>query len=359
MTVKEIILTGTKYTQIDKIRANIRDSFVDVQNKLVTKKNADKEKPSSGETRLYIGSEVRVKQEHFFLDLTHSIEYYNRVREALPPNICFFSKENLLQYLCKARKEYFSPSQNYFYDININYQYNYDCLTILPQGYIPFTLFHHDGKEDQERFYVNSLDEIWTNFRKIALPVISYVDIYKMSDENQNIIYYFDLKLNEEHEMKIPNQLESSIVDNIKEDLSITKTERKALVNARNGQGRFKYNLIQTMNHCPFTQISERHLLRASHIKPWASSNNRERLDGYNGLLLTPTYDVLFDRGLISFNNDGMLLISPLLSENTKVKLGLIEGEVYEIANKEGIRNKYLEYHRDYIFKKTLGLQLD
>lgn len=218
-------------------------------------------------------------------------------------------------------------------------------------------MFHHDGKEDPERFYINSPNQIWTVFRQIALPAISYVNIYKMINEKEEIIYYFELNLHKDYVYLSSTDQIFKTYRKINRDPAITITERKALINARSGQGKFKNNLFQTMFCCPFTQISERNLLRASHIKPWAFSNNVERLDGYNGLLLTPTYDVLFDRGLITFNNDGLLQISPLLSQSTRLKLGLTEGKVYAIANTSGQRNNYLQYHRDFIFKRNLGIE--
>ena len=68
------------------------------------------------------------------------------------------------------------------------------------------------------------------------------------------------------------------------------------------------------MPYCPFTMINDERLLRASHIKPWVVSNDKEKLDPKNGLTLSPTYDVLFDRGFISFQDNGNLMVSPFIS---------------------------------------------
>ena len=107
------------------------------------------------------------------------------------------------------------------------------------------------------------------------------------------------------------------------------------------------------MPTCPFTGISDTFLLRASHIIPWSQcTSNHDRLDGYNGLALTPSYDVLFDKGLISFNDDGSLLISPRLNPQISSSLGLVDGQVYNIQNINGNRNIYLEFHRNHIFKR-------
>jgi putative restriction endonuclease len=353
MSLKVVVLNGVSYHEVDKVTANIRDSFVDTENKLVTPSNAGKTSPSTGETRLYVGSEIHITQTGFFTNFSNTVYYRGRDRDALPTNICFFSKENLNEYLISAGLEYYSPTQNYFYSISSNYSRNLQLIRSIPDDYVPFTLFHHDGQQDQERFYVNSRDEIWSIFRKVSLPIITSVTIYKMVDSNSNIIYYFEVNLHDKFKSLISPVNYMRTMRAIKRS-NISETEKKALVNARNGQGAYKNALLQTMAQCPFTEISERFLLRASHIKPWAVSDNTERLDGYNGLLLSPTYDVLFDRGMISFQNNGELLVSPLLSVDTRRKLNLVEGQIYDIANSHGIRNQYLDYHRRFIFKNSL-----
>jgi hypothetical protein len=90
-------------------------------------------------------------------------------------------------------------------------------------------------------------------------------------------------------------------------------TEREQLGAARMGQGTFRTALIAFWGTCPIVQVDHPELLRASHIKPWAKSSDPERLDPFNGLLLSPNLDLLFDRGLISFEDDGTLLFSSSL----------------------------------------------
>lgn len=95
-----------------------------------------------------------------------------------------------------------------------------------------------------------------------------------------------------------------------KEILAAPKTDQAALRMSRMGQGRYREQLLQLRKCCYVTGVSEQVVLRASHIKAWEKSNNRERLDPHNGLLLTPNYDVLFDAGYISFADDGHILLS-------------------------------------------------
>lgn len=102
------------------------------------------------------------------------------------------------------------------------------------------------------------------------------------------------------------------------------ETVRRAIVLSRIGQGQFRERLLQYWGSCAVTGVTVREALRASHIKPWSRSSNLERLHMYNGLLLTGTLDLLFDAGLISFNEVGQMLITPALSVKDQQALGLI-----------------------------------
>lgn len=132
--------------------------------------------------------------------------------------------------------------------------------------------------------------------------------------------------------------------------LSITDTEREALSKSRIGQGKFRTHLkIFWKNCCAVTGCSIVDILRASHIKPWRDSENHERLDYYNGLLLTPNLDAAFDSGLISFDSNGAILISKKLSYDQKAILGIEDQMSLKRIEKD--HHKYLEYHRNHIFK--------
>ena len=102
---------------------------------------------------------------------------------------------------------------------------------------------------------------------------------------------------------------------------------------------------------CIITGITIKKLLIASHIKPWAVSDNHERLSEDNGLLLSPTFDRLFDGGLITFSDDGALYISSQLNAADIKRLHINSGEKFDLKiNRDVMRN--LEYHRDVIFYK-------
>lgn len=99
----------------------------------------------------------------------------------------------------------------------------------------------------------------------------------------------------------------------IADDSTVPETEKRQLLKARVGQGIFRKKVAAREPRCRVTGVSDLSLLRASHIKPWRQATNEERLDGANGLMLSPHADLLFDQHLISFREDGSLLISPRL----------------------------------------------
>src|SRR5262249_45434834 len=121
-------------------------------------------------------------------------------------------------------------------------------------------------------------------------------------------------------------------------------TQKQQLVQARRGQGIFKSNVRLNETKCRITGVQDARLLIASHIKPWADSSDKEKLDGCNGLLLSPHVDRLFDRGLISFENDGTILVSSKLDQ-----VVLAHWSIDKTKNVGAFKPEqcvYLEYHR-------------
>jgi 5-methylcytosine-specific restriction protein A len=129
----------------------------------------------------------------------------------------------------------------------------------------------------------------------------------------------------------------------------LSKTERESIIQARIGQGVFRSNLVNYWGKCAVMGCNFTRLLRASHIKPWRDSNNAERLDTYNGLLLIPNLDSAFDQGYISFNDDGKIIISESLSENDRNELGIHPN--MSLRKVENDHIKYLRHHRQEIFR--------
>jgi hypothetical protein len=126
---------------------------------------------------------------------------------------------------------------------------------------------------------------------------------------------------------------------------SVEETTRTALIEARRGQGKYRQDLIKVWERCSVTRCAHVALLRASHIKPWRESTNSERLNLYNGLLLAPNLDEAFDRGLISFADDGGILISSCLSTETCSLLGI--GKELRVAPVHQANRPFLAFHRE------------
>ncbi|MDG4850807.1 HNH endonuclease [Peribacillus frigoritolerans] len=140
--------------------------------------------------------------------------------------------------------------------------------------------------------------------------------------------------------LKLQKDLESPIV--------LDKTEKESVVKARIGQSIFKKALLAVEKKCRLCGVSDERFLVASHIKPWSQSKSQERLDFNNGLLLCPNHDALFDKGYISFDDDGTILISDGLDTETNVFLNINENMYIDIN--EGQR-MYMKWHKENIFK--------
>lgn len=117
-----------------------------------------------------------------------------------------------------------------------------------------------------------------------------------------------------------PAEPENTLSDEIREK----ETDVTVLAKARRGQGRFRADLFNFwQGRCVLTDVYHPELLRASHIKPWGVSTNRERLDIFNGLLFAVHLDALFDRALITFEGSGDMLVSETLSDQERAVFGL------------------------------------
>jgi hypothetical protein len=128
---------------------------------------------------------------------------------------------------------------------------------------------------------------------------------------------------------------------------------RKRLLAARRGLGVYRENVERCEQACRLSGLLDRRHLRARHIKPWRESNDREKLDGSNGLLLSPHFDQLFERGLISFEDDGELKVARHLNPAVLLAWGVA------LPRNVGAFNPgqcyYLAYHRLKVFEQPAG----
>lgn len=199
----------------------------------------------------------------------------------------------------------------------------------------------------------NELEHIRDNLPKKYSPV-------SLKNGNGNQKAYFS-KINEAifgHVAKVSDfnineqyTLTRSTFENDNESLNIKDTEYTSMRKTRVGQDQFRKSLFKNKGFCVITGVVNPSLLIASHIKPWQFCESAsERLDPYNGLLLTPHIDCLFERGLISFNNNGEVLLSSHLSEDERTAFGL--SNVKQVEPFDEGYHTYLEYHRE---NKYLG----
>jgi len=142
-------------------------------------------------------------------------------------------------------------------------------------------------------------------------------------------------------------------------DSTIPHTERTALVQARRGQGLFRDNVRSIERACRITRVERMEHLIASHIQPWRDSSNEQRLDGENGLLLTPTVDHLFDKGFISFENRGQLIVSPVADPVSLNRMGIDGAARVNVGAFSQGQRQYLEFHRENVLRMARGVSRD
>jgi hypothetical protein len=311
---------------IDFIKSRIADSFV----------KYNKMGRGNGEARLYVGGHSLRDWDDFFGNYKLK---------------CFFDKKSLLEYLLSVEFEYKNPSQAYINDIKKCWQKYFDELQSF-NNLIYFSISRNNDNKDRNvtsRFYIKSKDEIWNYFRSIALPNMSTILIQKILVNNE-IQLWFRLYLND-----IGSELDKEIanerIEQIENDTTISETEKENIIKARVGQGYYRKLIVEKYKQCIISGIDDERILIASHIKPWNSSNNSERINQDNGLLLSPTYDKLFDNGFISFRNSGAIMLSNHFSDDNFRRVHLTNEDKFDIKITSQMKI-FLEFHRDTIFMK-------
>ena len=146
--------------------------------------------------------------------------------------------------------------------------------------------------------------------------------------------------------------------DDVAEEALLLRTdlspaEKTELIKARRGQGVFRTNLEGVETSCRLTGLLDRRHLRAIHIKPWRISSDAEKLDGCNGLLLSPHLEHLFCRGYISFADSGAVLVSRHLNPAVLDKWGLQAS--YQVSVFRPEQCLYLKFHRAEVFERHVG----
>lgn len=142
--------------------------------------------------------------------------------------------------------------------------------------------------------------------------------------------------------MNINSSFDTSSDENIEK---YVKRELKI----RTGQGAYRTKLLKDKHcKCELCSVNIKELLYASHIKPWKDCTQDEAYNENNGLLLCATHDSLFDKGFISFNNDGTIEISSLLNEELLKDLNISKNIKIHMNDKE---KRFMKYHKKHVFK--------
>ncbi|XWV18788.1 MAG: HNH endonuclease [Gemmatimonas sp.] len=128
-------------------------------------------------------------------------------------------------------------------------------------------------------------------------------------------------------------------------------TEVVAEVRRRVGQDLYRQALLDFWEgRCAVTGLAVPELLRASHAKPWADATDAERLDVHNGLLLAVHLDALFDRGFLTVDDQGNVILSAALGSEAQRILGLSDSGL-RIKTLQPKHLPYLAYHRSHVFR--------
>lgn len=332
-----MIIEGEKFIFEDTFDTpiTVADSWVLPKNKLGG---------GNGEAKLYFGS--RDKMEKFFGEIGFTAT-------------CFVLRQDLLAYMNAIKAEYFTPSQNYRGrdEMRSLWSERMRKINLLPSGIVDFTV-REQSQIIGSRGYVNSSDKVYKLIREISLPLVTYISAMRLNYNGIPMFYlklFVDFEEMEKRKSYIDNY--GSAIRRVEEEtpwkLGEEEVKPKNIVirYGREGQDEYRRKLLEECPFCPITMINEESLLIASHIKPWAVSDKKERVDPNNGFILSPLYDRLFDRGYITFTDDKRVNVSNWLSRQVKERIGIKEGQLFQFLPINEARMEYLNYHRTTVFK--------
>lgn len=273
---------------------------------------------------------------------------------------CFMLKKDLIAYMQAIKNEYLHPSQPYNKRDLFPLLWNKRMSEVEELDDVVFFNIKDQTQISGPRGYINSEDDGYQIIRKIALPLVSYIYSEKVGTEKAPLYYWklfvdFDAiteKLNGPLVFNYGKLKNVAIdeTDNIGRDESI-KIETSCVSKSRDGQSKYREKLLEQCHFCPFTMVADERLLIASHIKPWAASNDEEKIDPYNGYILSPLYDKLFDKGFITFTNDKHLILSEFISSYTWKQLNLKNNTFIKTLPMDDKRMQYLNFHQNSVFK--------
>lgn len=323
----------------------IPDSFVVRSNKLLSTRG-------NGEAKFYVGSVEDSALRTFFGKKFFNIQ-------------AFMRRDELISYMDLVKSEYIAASLTHrggsaFLKL---WETRRAGLVAIKNEMIWFEA--SEQRAGGQRRYIKGPGH-YELIRTLPLPLTTKIQIDKHVAKDGSAIFEFRFlfgvrspvitsDINDDTDTFLRERIEQQIIIGIRSDETITATEKESLVNSRIGQGVFREKLlVDCGSKCPISQITDARILRASHIVPWRFASNSDRLDPKNGLIFSPTYDLLFDQGLITFEANKTIRISSQLSDETVRKLGLIDGATFRdlplSPDENSKRLEFLKYHRETIF---------
>ncbi|MCI8368368.1 MAG: HNH endonuclease [Clostridia bacterium] len=271
---------------------------------------------------------------------------------------CFMLKSDLIAYLMAIKNEYMTPSQDYAQKENLPALWNERMNMVSRLDDVIFFNIFDQYQIAGPRGYINSDEDGYQIIRKLALPLVSYIYVEKVGSETSPLFYWklfvdFDAIWEKQNGPLVFNygkQKAGVIIEEPQKDKKKDKVLQE-ISRARDGQGKYRELLLEQCRFCPFTMISDERLLIASHIKPWAASNDSEKIDPYNGYILSPLYDKLFDRGFITFTENRHIILSEFISPYTWKQINLTNNAFIKALPMDDKRIEYLKFHHQSVFK--------
>ena len=320
-------ILGTDYNVID-----VYDQSITIPDSYVV--NDNKTGKGHGEAKLYMGSKDAMR--NFYAGNPHTEGFVAK---------CFVLKRDIISLLRTIKHEYQHPSIKYRgMEGKKNMLHLWKKRLKEAEALNDIILFEiKDQKQIKGlRGYVNSTkrkSEGYDLIRAMALPFVSYISVMKLKrSEDGELLFYWRpfADFTQMASMQFAAQ-------------NYGKGKQQESSRNRKSQVKYREELYNEFKHCPFTHIDEFKLLIASHIKPHAVSTKKEQADPNNGLMLSPLYDKLFDKGYISFKENGELLISDWLSPQNRSRISFEYSPEDLFLNEQ--RKEYIKYHRVNVFK--------
>lgn len=306
----------------------------------------------NGEAKLYVSSKDSM------------YEFYGN--EGFVVN-CFMLKKDLISYMYAIKNEYFNPSQEYAKQTEMPTLWNERMEKIMNLEEVIEFKIADQNQIQGPRGYVKSSDEAYQILREIALPLVSYIYVEKVGDEKRPLFYWklfvdFDAiweKQNGPLVFRYGHKPENRIEAYAQAVTEAPEQKKQQEIRkAREGQGKYREQLLEQCRFCPITMISDERLLIASHIKPWAASEDNEKIDPYNGYMLSPMFDKLFDKGFITFTESRHVILSDFISPFTWKQIGIKNDTFIKALPMDDKRIQYLDFHHQSVFKGSYDASL-